>query len=202
MNQILLLLNMNTDKKYLCLVLVSIVVLIITGLCFWNYKRITEKLIWELKSTLLEYKFELSDWEERKLYELKTEGVVLPDSLLDTINNHAVLRLHDGICMSCFADNLSRLIKLVQKDSIPVIILGNYMYKSSLKEDLRIIGGDKCKLLNFPSFRIVPADSLEQPYLFEVGVNGKIQNVFFINKDKYEFGNSYLKSIINKRNDK
>mgnify|MGYP003311457856 CR=1 FL=1 len=202
MNQTQLLLNMNTDKKYLCLVLISIVVLVITGLCFWNYKRITENSIWKLKSTLLEYKFELSDWEERKLYELKTEGVLLPDSLLDTMVKYSILRLHDGICMSCFADNLSQLIKFVQKDSIPILILGNYMYKSAFKEDLRIIGGDNFKLLNLPSLSIMPADSLEQPYLFEVGVDGKIQNVFFINKDKYELANSYLKSIINKRNDK
>lgn len=187
---------MNTDKKYLFLVLASIVVLLITGVSFLNYKNKIENTIWKLKSTLLEYKFELSDWEERKLYELNTEGVLLPDSLRNTLNKYTILRLHDGICMSCFAENLSRLIEVTKKDSIPILVLGNYIYKSALREDLKSIGGENLIFLSLPTLSIVPADSLGQPYLFDVDVNGKIQHVFFVSKDKYNLTNSYLKSII------
>jgi hypothetical protein len=194
--------NINEKEKNFCWSLILIVAFLVTGISFWNYKNKIENIIWKLKSTLLEYKYEVSDWEERKKCELNTEGVVLPDSLQNIIDNNCVLRLHDGICMSCFAENLSRLLEIARKDTISILILGNYMYKSSFKEDIKLIGGECFDSMNLLTLSIIPADSLEQPYLFDVDVNGKIQNVFFVSKDKYELGNSYLNSIANKRNGK
>ena len=107
------------------------------------------------------------------------------------------------MCLSCYAENLSKLVqRVIEMDSLELLILGSYTYNSALKDELSVISSANLNFINFPSLVIMPADSLSQPYLFVLDERKMINNLFFFQKEDMESVDKYLHNLLRLRNGK
>lgn len=184
-------------KKFDGRLLASIIFIIIVGYGAFRVRHDLEKIIWQLKSALLEEKFKVSNLEEIQLYTLNTEGAVLPDTIVKYIpEGVCILRLHDGICLSCYAENLSRLESHIDgSDGIRLFVLGSYNFTTQLKEELMGVDLNQVKFVNLPSCKVLPADSIGCPYLFTINKEGVIMNLHFFQKENFSLTSRYFQAI-------
>lgn len=126
-----------------------------------------ENKLWIQNSALLETKFELADIIEKEKMRLSTNGIKLPDSITVRLpSNSFILRMHNNVCLSCYAEILIKLQDKLSSENKELFILGSYSFDSILQEEISIIKGENVTSTNIPNLQIMPADSLEQPYLF------------------------------------
>ena len=175
------------------MIIISLVIVIQTSVI--KYKL--EDQVWKLNSAFLENKFRLSDITENQLLALNTEGFSLSDSIRKIIpDNACVLRLHTGVCLSCHAENLLRLKKMLDSQKkIKLFVLGSYSFEATLKEELSAINCRNVEFVNISTLEIIPADESGQPYLFVLNENGLINNLFFCQKAEYDSLEGFLHSI-------
>lgn len=190
------------SSRYLEIIL--FITIVLAGYTIYIVKERSEDKVWKLHSTLLEARYRLFDMKEKQLYKLETEGLLLPDSVKEKITpNTCVVRLHNDMCLSCYAENLSKLVqRVIEMDSLELLILGSYTYNSALKDELSVISSANLNFINFPSLVIMPADSLGQPYLFVLDERKMINNLFFFQKEDMESVDKYLHNLLRLRNGK
>lgn len=155
-----------------------------------------ENKLWTQNSVLLEAKFGLADLKEKEKIRLSTNGIKLPDSItIQLPSNTFILRMHSNVCLSCYAENLIKLQKLLSNKNKKLFVLGSYSFNSILEEEISIIKGENVASINIPNLQIIPADSLEQPYLFFLENHGKITHTHFFEKHEFELTQYYLEAI-------
>ncbi len=162
----------------------------------YNQRKSFEEKLWTLKSNLLETRFELTDLKEKQRIGLSTNGIVISDSLKNKLPQQTlILRLHNGICLSCFVENIIMLKTELTKRGKGLFVLGSYTFDGGLKDEIAIIQDKILKSLNVPALQIMPADSLDFPYIFCVNEQGQIENLYFFSKKDFSPTLEYLKSM-------
>lgn len=177
---------------YIGLVLLSLVTV------FYSYtqRRSLESKFWSLKNIIVETRYELNDIKEQQRICLATNGFIVHDSLRSKIPIHTlVLRLHNDICLSCYAENIQLLGSALEKMEQGLFILGSYSFDGSLRDEISIIKDSTLRTINIPALHIIPADSINVPYVFFINENGQLTNVHFFAKKDFSLTQEYLKSI-------
>lgn len=174
-----------------------ILVVIIGGYSVFQVRNNLENVIWKLKSSLLEERFKTADITECQVYSFNTEGRLLPDTVKKYIpQNACILRLHNDICLGCYAENLSRLqLDLDTLKNVSLFVLGSYNFVSQLKKEMFAVNLQQVQFINLSSYRIFPADNLDRPYLFTINASGLIQNLYFFQKEDFLSTSKYLEGI-------
>ncbi len=181
-------------KKYLYYILITIP--LITAYYSYSQRKSFEDKLWNLNSNLLETHIELSDLKEKQMICLSTNGALITDSIRNKLPLHTfILRLHNGICLSCYAENIQLLYADLEKKGKDLFVLGSYTFDGGLKDEISIIQGKVPKSSNIPKLSIMPADSLGIPYVFLINENGQIKDLHFLLKKDYSLTSEYLKSI-------
>ena len=162
-------------KKYLYYILITIP--LITAYYSYSQRKSFEDKLWNLNSNLL-------------------ETHIVTDSIRNKLPLHTfILRLHNGICLSCYAENIQLLYADLEKKGKDLFVLGSYTFDGGLKDEISIIQGKVPKSSNIPKLSIMPADSLGIPYVFLINENGQIKDLHFLLKKDYSLTSEYLKSI-------
>lgn len=185
---------MKINKWELTVIILSMGII---GFCFFYIRNKTEAKLWQLKSVLLEEQFKIAEFKDIQNYSLNSEGLILSDTIKKVLpDNVYVLRLHDGICLSCYAENLLLLEKKMnQVEDIRLFVLGSYNFTTQLKEELASVNMSKVKSINILDHDILPADSIGRPYLFFLNKKGMVKNLYFFQKEDYASIDLYLRAI-------
>lgn len=185
---------MKINKWELTVIILSMGII---GFCFFYIRNKTEAKLWQLKSVLLEEQFKIAEFKDIQNYSLNSEGLILSDTIKKVLpDNVCVLRLHDGICLSCYAENLLLLEKKMnQVEDIRLFVLGSYNFTTQLKEELASVNMSKVKSINILAHDILPADSIGRPYLFFLNKKGMVKNLYFFQKEDYASIDLYLRAI-------
>lgn len=185
---------MKINKWELTVIILSMGII---GFCFFYIRNKTEAKLWQLKSVLLEEQFKIAEFKDIQNYSLNSEGLILSDTIKKVLpDNVCVLRLHDGICLSCYAENLLLLEKKMnQVEDIRLFVLGSYNFTTQLKEELASVNMSKVKSINILDHDILPADSIGRPYLFFLNKKGMVKNLYFFQKEDYASIDVYLRAI-------
>lgn len=185
---------MKINKWELTVIILSMGII---GFCFFYIRNKTEAKLWQLKSVLLEEQFKIAEFKDIQNYSLNSEGLILSDTIKKVLpDNVCVLRLHDGICLSCYAENLLLLEKKMnQVEDIRLFVLGSYNFTTQLKEELASVNMSKVKSINILAHDILPADSIGRPYLFFLNKKGMVKNLYFFQKEDYASIDVYLRAI-------
>lgn len=177
--------------KRTVIILFLIVLFLLIGYNTYKMKEQFEDKFWNLNSAFLEIKFALGDLKESQYSVWDTEGLLLPDSVRDLIpRGTCILRLHNNICLSCYAENLMRFENYVDT----LFVVGSYSFNTIFENELSVFHKRHLKSINIPSLSIIPADSIERPYLFILNKNGAVDNVFFFEKGDFSSVNRYMQS--------
>lgn len=196
---------MNSSKniKIICGICVCV---IISSLCFYAWKTQTK-----VRTTLLELheeyndsRFRLMDLKEKQYYSLLSEAYLLPEELdLFFVESGCLLRLHEGVCLGCYAESLARFLELMKMKNMSLGIWGAYATERQFRSELsNVVKLDSLKIINLKKDISLPADSLNQPYLF-IKEGNRTSRVFVIEKDDYKSIEQYvemLSRILNKIN--
>lgn len=181
-------------KRYLYYIL--IIISLITVYYSYRQRKSFEDKLWILNSNLLETLIELSDLKEKQIIGLSTNGTLITDSIRKKLPLHTfILRLHNGICLSCYEENIKLLYADLEKKGKDLFVLESYTFDGGLKDEISIIKGKIPKSSNIPELSIMPADSLGIPYVFLINENGQIKDLHFLLKKDYSLTSEYLKSI-------
>lgn len=185
---------MGKYKWELVIILLSLFVIVY---CLFNLKQKYEDNIWNLQSALLEEQLKVVDIKDIQAYSLDSEGITLSDSIKRNIpKDVCILRLHDGICLSCYAENIQKFeAETHYFKNIRLFVLGSYNFISQLKTELKSMNIDNISFLNLPSSYILPADSIGRPYVFLLNENGRVNNLYFFQKNEFSSINKYLKAV-------
>lgn len=183
---------MKRTLIYYVLIIVSLVTI-----CYsYSQRKSYEEKLWAFSSNLLETRFALTDLKEKQSVALSTNGTIILDSLKHKLPLRTlILRLHNGICLSCYAENLLMLKTEIDKRTEELFVLGSYTFDRGLKDEIAMFQDEKLKSINVPALRIMPADSLDLPYVFCVNERGQIENLHFFVKKDFSPTLDYLKSI-------
>ena len=180
-------------------VVTLMVMAIATSVIVYAYMEQTkvEKALVALQANYSNTRFELLDKQEEQRYVLKTEGESIADSLVSLLpENTCILRIHNGGCLSCYAQNVIHLYQLVKDLDIPFAVLGTYSTRRQFKgETAGLIPTDSVFNVNVDCYGFLPADSIDKPYLFVIR-NGEARQVYILNKNGSETLKLYVKSLI------
>lgn len=161
----------------------------------YNQRKSFEEKLWILQSDLLETRFELTALKEEQSIGLSTNGTILSDSLRHVLPSQTlILRLHNGICLSCYTENILKLKNELAKKGKGLLVLGSYTFDGGLKDEIAAIQDKELKSLNMPALRIMPANSLDRPYVFYVNRQGQIEHLHFFSKKDFSLTSEYLQS--------
>lgn len=139
-------------------------------------------------------RFELMDKNEKQQYTILSEGQTLPDNL-KLKENVCILRLHDGACLGCYAENIIRLFNILEAEKMEIFILGSYSTQKQFQAELSgITELNATNSLNIRGLTCLPADSLDCPYLFSI-TNNKSRNVFIFEKGNFDMIYEYIQML-------
>lgn len=168
--------------------------------CVDTNKNISEKM-WGLYSELVERETIISDMQEIQSYQIKSECRNLGRDIRYKLpSNLYIVRLHDDICLDCYAECLVRL-KNELKDDTKLFILGSYHFSTTFKDILMSLNLDSVKYENIPDTFILPADSINRPYVFSLDEYGCTHNVFIFSRKEYDTIKEYVNLIKRKKQD-
>lgn len=140
--------------------------------------------------------FELFDKKEANYYSLASEMHPVPEMLNFLSNkNVCVLRIHDGTCLGCYAENLIRFSKLMNEKNIDFFVLGSYSTNRQFYSEIfNILKVDSLNSINSRGLVCLPADSLNRPYLF-IKDKGIAHHVYVFEKGEYNNINQYINML-------
>lgn len=181
---------------------VVLIILTIITICFsYRQRSKLEDKLWTINSNLLETRFELDDMRAKTIVCYSTNGVTLPDSIASLLSDSVyILRLHNNICMSCYAEHLIRLKEKLNMTKQQLYVLGSYIYDDALRDEISILTDSNLRVINIPALEIMPADSMEIPYIFLLNPRNKLEYVHFFEKHDFTITEEYLKSNLRMRN--
>lgn len=183
---------MKNAVTFSILIVLSLVTI---GYSYFQRDKFEDKL-WIQNSNLLEARFALSDIKEKEKMAYLTDGVTLCDSVVSLVPSDVyILRLHEGVCMSCYANNVKMLAEVLDSIGKNLFVIGAYTFDSALKEELSFIQTSNIKSINIRELSIMPADSLEIPYIFHLTSQGKIDHLHFFEKHDFSLTRQYILSI-------
>ncbi len=175
----------------------TLIALTAITICFsYLHRSKFEDKLWAQNSNLLEMRFALNDIATKEKITFSTNGIVLSDSVVSLLPSDTyILRLHNGICMSCYAENLVKLKEMLDKTKKTLFILGSYTFDMVFRDEFSFIQNQNVSSINIPALKIMPADSLEIPYVFHLNTQGKIDHLHFFEKRDFSLTQQYLESI-------
>jgi hypothetical protein len=185
--------------------IIAVCVICIIGL---NYKRWLQSRtidaysqILSIERNFIEIEDQLRDLRNREMLTLQSIGVKIPKINNRQTNNEPkiYLRLHQGICMSCYINSIIEIYSSLS-ESFPVLIVGSYQYQSAYDDILRDSKlTDKDHLNEVSILNRIPADSADAPYVFTIDESGGIGNILFLDKSILDQGKveAYMR-IVNK----
>lgn len=107
-----------------------------------------------------------------------------------------VLRLHTGVCLSCYTDILLKLKGILDnRKIIKLFVLGSYSFETTLKEELSVINCENVDFINIPALEILLADEVGRPYLFVLNANNLMNNLYFCQKEEFVSLERFLYSV-------
>lgn len=178
-------------KTISSILFVSITILGLIFYCLETNKRIKNE-IWNLHSAIVEKETAISDIQEILSYQIKSEHKYLNDSIQASIPKSTyIIRLHESVCLSCYAGSLIHLKKELKNDT-QLFIFGSYHFETILKDVMESIGFKFIKYCNHPNQDILPVDSLSRPYVFSIDETGHTRNVFILPKDDLQLIKEYI----------
>lgn len=170
-------------------IIIGIVLLMmILGLCVY-VKYTLEKVRKVLFVTQTEYencRFTLLENQEAQSYAIKSEFYPISNEVLKLLKEKmCILRIHDGACLGCYAENLLRFTKEMRRRGLNLLVLGTYSTNRQFQSELSdIIVLDSLNSVNVKELYCSPVDSLGCPYLF-INDSGRIRNVYVFEKGEY-----------------
>lgn len=124
------------------------------------------------------------------------ENTLLPltPNDLNKMQPGLVVRLHNDICMSCYLGSSKHLFDKLDKTGIPYSVLGSYPNSSKFRKLLKDMGTEAMPV-NIPVIEDYPPDKVNIPYAFVLSSDGKIKNLFFLDKADSTLTNEYVGMI-------
>lgn len=187
--------------KHKIFVLLTISAVLILIIFYWirTYKDISDT-IWKLQSNLVEKETTISEIDEMQVCQLRSEHLNINKKIQEKIPKGSyIIRLHDGVCLDCYAECIIRLNKEV-RDNSKLFILGSYHFSATLKDIITSLKLDSIKSENIPDKYILPIDSCGKPYVFSIDNNGYTKHVFLFTKKNYRTIKDYV-NLLQREND-
>lgn len=178
-------------------------VIIMVGLLAWGgyglYKKhkTIEYEIFNLEYQLMGARDHLKEKNEVIRLAVSFENTRLPltGDDLKMMKTGLVIRLHNNICMSCYFGSTKYLFNKLEKAGIPYTVLGSYPNSSKFRKQLKDLEAETTSILNLPSFADYPPDKISIPYAFVLSQDGKINDLFFLDKADSTLSNEYVALI-------
>lgn len=175
---------------------------VLAGLFSWaghglykKHKKI-EYEIFNLEYQLIGARDHLKEKNEVDHLTVSFENTLLPLTTEDIkkVQPGLVVRLHNDICMSCYLGISKHLFDKLDKSGIPYSVLGSYPNSSKFRKQLKDLGTEAVSV-NFPFMENYPPDKINIPYAFMLSPDGKIKNLFFLDKADSTLTNEYVGMI-------
>lgn len=183
--------------KYMFFVIVVGVIGYLSYGVYNSYKALNRK-IYEIEYEVIQYREVVKQNDSQRMAALQLENTVIDPSVIrnDSIEPDVILRLHEGICMACYFNNVKFLIDCLDKKGKKILILGNYPNEAVFNKVLRDLGSSpKIQVINDKRYHNSRADDVKAPYLFRIAENNKIKNAFFIDKGDTLTISEYVKIL-------
>lgn len=179
------------------IVLGSSIAFLLLCVYVWDTHEKVRSTLFELQTKYTNTRSQLLDTKEILYYTIISSRENISNDLYEVLpQNVCILRLHDVACMGCYAENVIRFSQKMRKDSLPFFILSTYSNEKQLNSDLSgIISLDSVNHFNINQYGILPADSINRPYLFIRDSNDKIQNVYIFEKGEYGMLDKYINAL-------
>lgn len=189
---------MNSNKIFKIAVVLGSAILFFL---LWAYIQGTHKKVkgslFALQTKYTNTRLQLLEAKETLYYTVVSERNNISDDLHKVLpKDICILRLHDVACMGCYAENITKFSQKMKENNSPFFVLSSYHNKKQLFADLSgIITLDSTNYLNINQYGILPADSINRPYLFIRNGNNTIQDVYIFEKGEYELLDKYINTL-------
>lgn len=185
---------MKTGKYTLYFVLI-VGGVYLSYISFMKYKELDDK-IFSVEYELIQCRELLNDNNAAIHAGLKSNYTILSFSEIPHDGFvRLVLRLHEGMCLTCHSASLKYLVQKLLERQISLTIVGSYASTDVFERELKRIGGIEFERLNNNSLRSVVADEQNRPYLFLLSPQGQISDVFFLTKKDTLLINEYIRMV-------
>ncbi len=136
----------------------------------------------------IEVRDQIQDLRDKEILTLQSVGCDISGTSVRRDNNpsRVYLRLHEGVCASCYVNSIIDIYKALS-DMIPVSIVGSYSYRSAYDDLLRDCNMAEADSVNDISIlNHIPADSANIPYIFTLNDRGAVNSILFLDKSVME----------------
>lgn len=148
-----------------------------------KYKALDDK-IFSIEYELIQNREALQAAAAGKRTALETNYTSLPSEIVrrNELPAGVVLRLHDGMCLACYFANIKYLTEQLAEKNIPLTVWGAYASSAVFERELKDLNGGGFKGVNDTRFRDWLPDTRNTPYVFVLSDDGKVSDVFFVEK--------------------
>lgn len=175
-------------KNYLniCILGISFLIVIFIVIKAFSIKRTIKDLENKVQFEIYEVRSQIATLSRLEHLALTTENIVIDSLNLYFPNfnlSSIIIRLNEDICPNCYVGDLKQLVGLCQERSLDMAVLGSYQFNSSFTKIRKEIGVERYPYYNLQDRKFLPADSASVPFLFKCNLKGRIENVYFIQKN-------------------